>query len=231
MSASVAVLGLLIDRPDDVPGLERRLAECFPLARFSSTTAHSAVKRLVSRGHVCELERSQAAGREVSEGAQYARVKRALGEGGMEAGLRMASSGRKAVARDRYGPTRDGAAFFRRWMGSACPVPAVREELRGKLMFARPPDIPRLIELVSQEIEACAREYEALHTSIMAIEQHRKTSAGGEEEWPVLTRLVVLRDDADFWLMRANRLKRTSAYLRWLLDRWAGHSGSAPSSR
>jgi hypothetical protein len=241
MSASIAILGLLIEQPDDVRGLERRLADCFPLARFAPTTAHNAVNRLKRQGRVRERERSSSAHSGAALGSakvRYVRVRRALGEGRVDVGLRAASeaaavSERRIAPRSVLEPTSQGVASFWTWMGSACPAPAVREELRAKMMFARPEDVPRLIELMKREIETCAREYEALHASIRAIEDHRAQEGlvTGGGDWPMLTRLTVLRDDADLWFMRANRLKRTCAHLEKLRDEAARRSEASARPR
>jgi DNA-binding PadR family transcriptional regulator len=66
LSAGEVVLGLLIERPDHGFGLERRLEERFPAARFAYSTAYSALRRLKKEGLARPVEGGPAAGEEVS---------------------------------------------------------------------------------------------------------------------------------------------------------------------
>jgi DNA-binding PadR family transcriptional regulator len=59
ISASTAVLGLLIDEPDCVAGLTRRLAVQFPQARFGRNTAYKAMPTLARQGLVSVVERGR----------------------------------------------------------------------------------------------------------------------------------------------------------------------------
>ncbi len=62
LSASTAVLGLLIERPDSIAGLTSRLPERFPQARFSrnaANAAHKALPSLSKQGLVSVLERGR----------------------------------------------------------------------------------------------------------------------------------------------------------------------------
>jgi DNA-binding PadR family transcriptional regulator len=46
------VLGLLIQRPDSIAGVARRLADSFPSAGFGKTTAHKNVPSLEKKGYI-----------------------------------------------------------------------------------------------------------------------------------------------------------------------------------
>jgi hypothetical protein len=52
LSSSMAILGLLMERPDTAGGLERRLAERFAADGFVHSTGHSALRRLKTQGYV-----------------------------------------------------------------------------------------------------------------------------------------------------------------------------------
>jgi DNA-binding PadR family transcriptional regulator len=58
-SASTAVLGLLIDEPDSVAGLTRRLAAQFPQARFGRNAAYKAMPTLERQDLVRVLEKGR----------------------------------------------------------------------------------------------------------------------------------------------------------------------------
>lgn len=51
------VLGLMIQRPDSIAGIARRLADGFPAARFGKTTAHKNVPGLEKKGYLRLVER------------------------------------------------------------------------------------------------------------------------------------------------------------------------------
>jgi hypothetical protein len=231
MSAGIAILGLLIDQPDDVRGLERRLTEVFPLARFSPTSANSAVTRLKGQGHVCEEEVEQVVALPGGGRARYARVRRALSSGSARSGVEAAyvlpvadEEGSLGTAVCRA--TSSGVAVFELWMGTSSPAPAVREDLRAKLVFAQPEHVPRLIEIIRDEIRMCRREYETVHASLRAIEDHQAEVKEpiDTQEWSTLMMIGVVRDDSAFWTTRINRLERLCQYLEELRDEAARRS-------
>lgn len=59
LSASTAVLGLLIEQSDSIAGLARRLPERFPRAGFNRNAAHKALPSLERQGLVCVVERGR----------------------------------------------------------------------------------------------------------------------------------------------------------------------------
>lgn len=56
LSASVAILGLVIREPDTVAGVSRRLSDQFFAARFSRSVAHNTLPRLAQQGLVRVVE-------------------------------------------------------------------------------------------------------------------------------------------------------------------------------
>jgi hypothetical protein len=52
LSSTMAILGLLIQRPDSINGVKLRLTDRFPSAGWSRSIAHGAVPSLVERGFV-----------------------------------------------------------------------------------------------------------------------------------------------------------------------------------
>lgn len=61
LSASMAVLGLVIEEPDCAAGIAQRLAKRFRPARFAPSTAHMALPRLEDQGFVRRVELDDAA--------------------------------------------------------------------------------------------------------------------------------------------------------------------------
>jgi hypothetical protein len=59
LSASAAVLGLLVEQPDCIAGLARRLSERFPQAGFSRNAVHKALPSLHNQGLVLVVERGR----------------------------------------------------------------------------------------------------------------------------------------------------------------------------
>jgi DNA-binding PadR family transcriptional regulator len=53
LSVSMAVLSLVVEQPDSVAGVGRRLAERFPNARFGRNAAHKSLPSLEKQGLVC----------------------------------------------------------------------------------------------------------------------------------------------------------------------------------
>lgn len=59
LSASVAILGLLVEQPDCTAGVSRRLAERYPRARFARNAAHSIIPSLERQGLVQVVDGSE----------------------------------------------------------------------------------------------------------------------------------------------------------------------------
>lgn len=52
LTATMAILGLLIERPDSISGVKLRLDESFPSADWGPSIAHSSMSSLVDQGYV-----------------------------------------------------------------------------------------------------------------------------------------------------------------------------------
>jgi hypothetical protein len=74
--------------------------------------------------------------------------------------------------------TSEGAQAFKRWLGTASAAPLIREDLRGKIAFLEPSDLPRMIDILRSEEQTCAAEYEAVHASMDEIELRARSACG-----------------------------------------------------
>jgi DNA-binding PadR family transcriptional regulator len=59
LTASMAILGLLVSRPDTASGLQRRLAREYPHGRWSRSIAYGDVQNLVKRGLIRKVKRGE----------------------------------------------------------------------------------------------------------------------------------------------------------------------------
>lgn len=60
MSSSMAVLGLVVQRPDTIAGVAYRLSEMFPRARWSAGAAHSSMPSLAEQGLLQVVQKGSA---------------------------------------------------------------------------------------------------------------------------------------------------------------------------
>ncbi|HEY7960934.1 MAG TPA: hypothetical protein VID29_03340 [Solirubrobacteraceae bacterium] len=247
LSSSMAILGLLIERPDTAGGLERRLAERFAADGFVHSTGHSALRRLAATGYV----------RTGVEGRPEGRVRRAGAVGPERAGHDQAKRDR---AQERFVVTPEGVTAFQRWLGTASATPLIREDLRGKIAFLAPSDLPRMIDILRAEEDMCAAEYESVHARMGEIELGVEGAPAGSfdlargrppersadlsqgrapegpfdlAQWRARMRLLLLRDEATVWMTRRQRLERMRAYLEDLFEEFRGArpGRSAPFGR
>ncbi len=229
-ASNAAVLGLLIEAPDDAKGLEERLQERFLAAQWSYSTAHSALRSLKSQGYVSTVHAPGApsAGTQTDTG-RYARPDISA--------LLAVPSGPQPRAGDRpagggdtvYEATGEGTKMFRRWLRFPAPRTPIRDELRTKIAFSRPEDAPRLIELLEEEERVYEREYNALHESIGPLEDRMSAEAFVDgQDWTALMMVGLLRDEMSIWVAKQRQRERLREYLESLS---AEVLRRAPSSR
>jgi DNA-binding PadR family transcriptional regulator len=124
LPGTIAILGLLIERPDQtVADVKEGLKKRFPGCRFDHTTAHTALLRMSRAGR------------------SSARVR-----------CTYRSPGRIRT-QDQYRVTQAGMETFRAWM-YAMPtgVPALREALYGRIELCQLEDLPELIRIGREEV-------------------------------------------------------------------------------
>lgn len=220
-ASTAAVLGLLIEQPDSKLGVERRLQERFVAAQFSATTAHSAIKSLHSNGYICQYDgvpaptRASKARAESSSRGSARPDLRVLGLPGMEP--RADREGDLAAGGEVYHATPEGAIVFWRWLRKSSSIPVIRDELRTKMAFSRPEDTPRLIELIEIEEEECRANYNTLHESLAAFEEHTDADAFVTgEDWSTLMMVGLIRDEAAIWYARLTQRERLREYMEGL---------------
>jgi hypothetical protein len=216
-ASNAAVLGLLIEAPDDARGLEERLQERFVAAQWSYSTAHSALRSLKSQGYVGTVDatRTPPAGTQTDTG-RHARPD-------ISALLSTPSRpqprpGDRPVEGDTvYEATGEGTKAFWRWLRFPAPRTAIRDELRTKIAFSRPEDAPRLIELLEEEEREYEREYNALHESIGPLEDRMSAEAFVDgQDWAALMMVGLLRDEMSIWLAKQRQRERLREYLEGL---------------
>jgi DNA-binding PadR family transcriptional regulator len=140
LSATDAVLGLLIERPANSYQLEKRLAGRFGSAQFGHGTAYHAVKRLSKQGLIRAVD----------------------GDGSTVP----PATGAERQSGTAYEATTAGGEHFARWRRASIQTPPVREELLAKIAFCAPADLPRLVAIVHEAELACAAQLEDLQNRI-----------------------------------------------------------------
>jgi hypothetical protein len=221
-ASTAAVLGLLIERPDTAVGVERRLRERLFAAQFAPTTSHSAIKSLEKQGYICSYVGGHGPARAASAKSESAPATpsrpdlRALGVPGLgQAADR--DRGPEAYGELYYEGTQSGITSFWRWVRKSSCAPAIREELRTKIAFARPGDMPRLIEMLEDDEQECRAKYETLHREIAAFDEQVDAEAfRSGEDWATLTLVGLIRDEAAIWYSRMERHERLREWLESL---------------
>lgn len=232
-ASTAAVLGLLIEAPDDAKGLEERLQERFVAAQWSYSTAHSALRSLRGHGYVCTADATQ--GPLASAQTDTCRHARPDISALLAAprSPQPRTGDRPAEGDGFYEATREGAKVFWRWLSSPAPRTAIRDELRTKIAFSRPGDALRLIELLEEEEREYEREYNALHQSIGPLEDRMSAEAFLDgQDWPALMMVGLLRDEMSIWLAKQRQRERLREYLESLSGETLRRSpGSRPAGR
>jgi hypothetical protein len=136
LPANMAVLGLLIERPEStVKEIGQEVRKRFRRARFAASIAHGAVPRLAER---------QGSRRPCAE-------------------LAYKADRDTQTSQDRYRPTQYGLRVFRAWMydeleedAQTIGNPSLREAMLGRIELAQAKDLPRLIQMVRLEARVSA---------------------------------------------------------------------------
>jgi DNA-binding PadR family transcriptional regulator len=91
LSASMAILGLVVQQPDSIAGVGRRLSERYPHARFARNAAHNNIPSLNRQGFVRLVEHGKQSALDRYEATEQGRVRLLTW---------MRSQGRPPVVRD-----------------------------------------------------------------------------------------------------------------------------------
>jgi DNA-binding PadR family transcriptional regulator len=137
--------------------------------------------------------------------------------------VRVVVDGDASGTEERYEATPQGLEHFRAWL-RACSTaaPALREELQAKVAFCAPDDLPRLIDAICAEEQACANMFAAAQGRLSASELVApRRPTGGAQQWSELAHRAVLRDEAAMWGMRFKRLERLRTRLEEMQTRAA----------
>jgi DNA-binding PadR family transcriptional regulator len=143
--------------------------------------------------------------------------------------VRLIVGGGQSGGESYYEATPLGVEHFRAWLRDYSTVaPTLREELRAKVEFCAPEDLPQLIDAIRAEERACASMFAAAQGSLSEAELVASGRSSSAERWSQLTRGAALRDEAAMWGMRFKRLERLRARLEGLLD--PAHAAEAVGS-
>lgn len=129
------ILGLLAEEPSSCYQLDRRLADRFGSAGYTSGMAAKTVKRLLRADLVRPVAPAPGTAVWIVGGA----------------GVPV------------YEPTPTGSERLRDWMWASITTPLVREELHAKIALCQPDDLPRMIELVHDATLVCAGRLQDLN--------------------------------------------------------------------
>jgi DNA-binding PadR family transcriptional regulator len=109
---------------------------------------------------------------------------------------------RRGAPRVIYEATDRGVDFFEGWISGPSPPSPSRQELDLKLLFARPEDLPQMIDQTRVQEQQCITDLKAL-TSAMQIGSVERMSSWQEAG-------VVLQRDGEIMLLQAR--------IEWLQD-------------
>ena len=116
-----------------------------------------------------------------------------------------------------YEVTDNGRSQFLAWIREPSRLPMLREELHAKIALSSPRDLPRLVEVLIFEEQACAYKIEELRRQTMATPPEAKKPLP-QREWSELMALAVIHGEAAFWTGRIAQLSALRRYLTGLQD-------------
>jgi DNA-binding PadR family transcriptional regulator len=160
-TATMVVLGLVVQRSDTVAGIARRFNDQFASARFSKATAYNRLPALAEQGYL----------RIVEEGSE--------------------------PTLNRYAATRQGVAYFRKWLRSTELPPIIRDVLQCKLGFLQRGDLHDLIRLVNEEEQAYTAAF-AIARGRTLREQRSRRIKGQPTGYDARLTSIRNRDEAAF---------------------------------
>lgn len=67
LTASMAILGLLIQQPDTTTSIKKRLDREYPHGRWARSIAHNNIKNLANHGLICRIQRGRIASEDLYE--------------------------------------------------------------------------------------------------------------------------------------------------------------------
>ncbi len=197
----------------------------FVAARWSHSTAHSAVRSLLDKGWVREVEITSAAAEQaISNATVPANVSLRSDVSALLAlTLTLPEPHRSRDAANpqqkttRYEVTGEGLVIFWRWLRVPAEEDPLRDELLLKVAFSRPEHAPLLIELIKAEEERYDRQWKELHASVAALEDRLADDAFvTAQDWPVLMAIGLLRDEIGLWDSKRARRERLRGYVESL---------------
>jgi hypothetical protein len=184
LSGSMAVLGLVIERPNaTVKEIGQQVRKRFTRACFAGSTAHSALPRLAEQ----KDERLPC----------VERTHKAPGRGHSTRSL------------DRYRATPHGLRVFRAWMydlqddGATIGNPSLREAMMGRIELAQIKDLPRMIQMARIEAKASTDLYADATVKLRELLDERAAPLDFERK----IREVLLYVDPAHWSARAARYR------------------------
>jgi DNA-binding PadR family transcriptional regulator len=117
---------------------------------------------------------------------------------------------------NRYAATRQGVAYFRKWLHSTELPPIIRDVLQCKLGFLERGDLQDLIRLVNEEEQAYTAAYAIARGRVLR-EQRSRRIKGKPVGYDARLTSIRNRDEAALWGMMSKRLERLGEELEELL--------------
>ncbi len=182
LPASMVVLGLVIERPEEtVKEIGQQVRRRFKRARFAASTVHTALPRLAERGG----------------GGKPPRVERTYKAPGRER------------SHDRYRATAHGIKVFRTWMydlqddGETIGQPSLQEAMLGRIALGKVEDLPRLIQMACAEADVSADLFAAASLEL----RKRLGRRADPLDFDRKIREVLLYVDPAHWSERSERYR------------------------
>jgi DNA-binding PadR family transcriptional regulator len=117
---------------------------------------------------------------------------------------------------ERYEATREGVAYFRKWLRSTELPPIIRDALQCKLGFLQRDDLRDLIRLVNEEEGAYTAAFAIARGPVLR-EQRSRRIKGKPKGYDARLRSIRNKDEASLWGFMSKRLERLGVELEELL--------------
>lgn len=196
MSVKHAVLGLVIERPGYGYELIQRLEQRIEGWRPSETAVYPALRSLRAEGMI--------------------RAREAAADGGV------VSAHRGVVW---YEATEVGHEEFRAWVRAPTDLAPQRDPFWLKVAFARPEDLPWLVELARELESACLERMAELSDQGSAVEDLRREDV----EWQEIGQAWLRRTEAAQLAVRIEAVQQIRAAMKRAIQRHERLRGPAPA--
>jgi DNA-binding PadR family transcriptional regulator len=111
---------------------------------------------------------------------------------------RSGPGGRRRTSSIEYRATDEGLAHLRQWLRSPIAAPQLHDELLTRLVVCSRSDVPRLIELVQEQIRWCTNQSLSVQFIDQEVADPRRDGMP-VDDWQTMTRVLARDCELGYW--------------------------------